>query len=371
MNAKQTVQQLLDSAGITINGSQPYDIQVQDDRFYQRVLSQPVLGLGESYMDGWWECNALDQFMDRVLRGGLKEQVKNSFVFQWQVFKAKLFNLQSLGRSAQSGRYHYDKGNQLYEAMLDSRMNYSCAYWAVADNLDEAQEAKLDLICRKLQLEEGMRVLDLGCGYGSFATFAAENYGVYVSGVTVSEEQYNWFKAHHDDELPVNIEIEDYRHVQGTYDRVLSIGFFEHVGVKNYPTYMDVVNRTLKDNGISLLHTIGNNESMLMINPWTAKYIFPNSMLPSIRQIGDALEAHFVMEDWHNFGPDYDKTLMAWYANFENAWPELKELYSERFRRMWRYYLLTSAAGFRSRQNQLWQIVLTKPGREQPFVRYR
>jgi len=371
MNAKETVQKLLKSAGITINGSQSYDIHVQDDRFYRRVLSQPVLGLGESYMDGWWECEALDQLMERVLRAGLEKQVKGSLHFQWQVMKAKLFNLQSLGRAAKSGRYHYDKGNHLYEAMLDSGMNYSCAYWAEADNLDDAQEAKLDLICRKLELEEGMTVLDLGCGYGSFARFAAENYGAHVTGVTVSEGQYEWFQEHHDDAVPVNIEIEDYRQVEGKYDRVLSIGFFEHVGVKNYPTYMEVVDRTLKDEGISLIHTIGSNESMVVINPWTARYIFPNSMLPSVSQIGESIEEYFVMEDWHNFGPDYDKTLMQWHANFENAWSELKEKYSERFHRMWRYYLLTSAAGFRSRQSQLWQVVLTKPGREQPFVRYR
>lgn len=371
MNAETTVQRLLDSAGVTMNGSHPYDIQVQDDRFYRRVLSQPALGLGESYMDGWWECDALDQFMDRVLRAGLKKQVKDSLPFQWQMIKAKFFNLQREGRAVESGRYHYDKGNELYEAMLDSRMNYSCGYWAEADNLDDAQEAKLDLICRKLELEEGMTVLDLGCGYGSFAVYAAENYGVHVTGVTVSEGQYAWFQEQHTDGLPVKIAIADYRQVEGKYDRVLSIGFFEHVGVKNYPTYMDVVNRTLKDDGISLIHTIGSNVSMLVINPWTAKYIFPNSMLPSIKQIGNALEEFFVMEDWHNFGPDYDKTLMHWHANFEHAWPALKENYSERFYRMWRYYLLTSAAGFRSRQTQLWQIVLTKPGREQPCVRYR
>ncbi|MCF7805208.1 MAG: cyclopropane fatty acyl phospholipid synthase [Candidatus Marinimicrobia bacterium] len=360
---------LLEQAGIHLNGENPWDITVRDDRVFRRVLAEGALGLGESYMDGWWECEALDEFFYRILKTGLHSKVRGNWKFYWHFMKAKLLNLQRSNRAYQIGEHHYDRGNDLFEAMLDKRMNYSCAYWQNAENLDEAQEAKLELICRKLELEPGMEVLDLGCGFGSFAEYAAEEYGVEVTGVTVSKQQKQWFEGHRDPSLPVEIKLLDYREVEGAYDRVLSIGFFEHVGYKNYRTYMKTVDRCLKDDGISLLHTIGGNVSSVTTNQWTAKYIFPNGMLPSIMQIGKSMERLFVMEDWHNFGPDYDTTLLAWHRNFEEAWPELQQNYSERFHRMWRYYLLSSAGGFRARHTQLWQVVMTKVGRPQPESR--
>jgi len=365
-DAQNVIEGLLESAGITLNGSEPHDIQVKDERFFRRILSQGELGLGESYMDGWWECKALDECIHKILRAGLQNEVRGNWRFYRQVLKAKFLNLQSRRKAYHIGKEHYDKGNDLFEAMLDKRMNYSCAYWKDAETLDNAQEAKLDLICRKLEMEPGMTVLDLGCGFGSFAEFAAEKYGAKVTGVTVSIKQKEWFDENRNPDLPVEIRLQDYREVEGQYDRVLSIGFFEHVGHKNYNTYMKVVQNTLKDDGISLLHTIGSNVSAVTTNTWTDKYIFPNGMLPSVKQIGEAMEKRFVMEDWHNFGPDYDKTLMAWYRRFEDAWSVLKKQYSERFYRMWRFYLLSSAGGFRSRYNQLWQVVMTKPGRAQP-----
>jgi cyclopropane-fatty-acyl-phospholipid synthase len=245
--------------------------------------------------------------------------------------------------------------------MLDKRMVYSCGYWKKASSLDEAQEAKLDLICRKLGIEEGMKVLDIGCGWGSFARFVAEKYGAVVDGVTVSKEQAE-FARKSCINLPVQIKLEDYRHIKGQYDRITSIGMFEHVGYKNYPTFMKVVNRLLSDNGLFLLHTIGRNTSVRSNDPWIDKYIFPNSMLPSIKQIGSAIENLFVMEDLHNFSTDYDMTLMAWFENFDSNWEKLKPRYSERFYRMWKYYLLMCAGSFRSRHFQLWQIVFSKNG---------
>lgn len=366
---KEVIQNLLHEAGVTLNGDASYDIQVNDDRFYTRVLRDGELGLGESYMDGWWDCQAVDQLIDRILRSGIRDRVRRNWRVYWHFLKSLLFNLQSRRRAYEVGEEHYDKGNDLFEAMLDTRMVYSCAYWKDADSLDDAQEAKLDLICRKLELDEGMTVLDLGCGFGSFAKFAAERYGAKVTGVTVSRKQKEWFESHRDGSLPVEIRLKDYREVQGLYDRVLSIGFFEHVGYKNYETYMETVLRCLKDDGISLLHTIGSNISAVTTNRWTQKYIFPNGMLPSIKQIGEAMEGRFVMEDWHNFGPDYDRTLLEWHRRFDSAWPSLSGNYSERLRRMWEFYLLSSAGSFRSRDIQLWQVVMTKPGRRQPACR--
>ncbi|MDH7528362.1 MAG: cyclopropane fatty acyl phospholipid synthase, partial [Ignavibacteria bacterium] len=245
--------------------------------------------------------------------------------------------------------------------MLDKRMNYSCAYWKDATNLDEAQENKLELICKKLYLKPGMRVLDIGCGWGAFAKYAAEKYGVEVVGITVSKEQLKLAKELCDG-LPVEIRLQDYREVNEKFDRIVSIGMFEHVGYKNYREYFKIAAKNLKDDGIFLLHTIGSNISTKSTDAWTHKYIFPNGMLPSLAQISKTVENLFVIEDVHNFGADYDKTLMAWYNNFKNNWHKLKDKYGERFYRMWEYFLLSCAGAFRARKNQLWQIVLSKKG---------
>jgi cyclopropane-fatty-acyl-phospholipid synthase len=362
------VRSLLSIAGINVNGDHPFDMRVHDRRLYGHILGKGALGLGEAYVDGWWDCEALDQFFDRVLRANLDDKLDWNLKIAWPMVRARLFNLQKRSRAFQIGERHYDLGNDLYKSMLDARMCYTCGYWKNARTLNEAQEAKLDLVCRKTELQPGMTVLELGCGFGSFAAYAAQNYGVKVTGVTVSKRQVE-LGSEMCKGLPVELKLEDYRNMSGEYDRVISIGIMEHVGYKNYRTYMEVVNRTLKDDGIAFVHTIGGNVSTSSTNAWTAKYIFPNSMLPTITQLGKAMEGLFVMEDWHNFGPDYDRTAMAWHENFERAWPVLKSSYDERFHRMWRYYLLSSAGGFRARATQLWQIVMTKPGAPQPDCR--
>jgi len=368
-NAKVDFKRLAELAGIAIDGDRPFDIQVHNEKVYERILQGGALALGESYMDGWWDCQTLDEMISRILKARLEDRIKKDWKLIWHILKSRIFNLQKPSRAFQVGERHYDIGNDFYRQMLDKRMLYTCAYWKDASDLDEAQEAKLDLVCRKIGLNEGMTVLELGCGWGSFAKYAAERYGAKVTGVTVSKEQVELGREMCRG-LPVEIRLQDYRSVAGKYDRVVSIGIMEHVGYKNYRTYMEVVDRTLKDDGIAFIHTIGSNISDTAANPWTTKYIFPNGMLPSIAQIGKAMEGLFVMEDWHNFGPDYDRTLMAWYNNFEKAWPRFRDKYGERFYRMWRYYLLSCAGAFRSRHIQLWQIVMTKPGREQPVCRF-
>ena len=186
----------------------------------------------------------------------------------------KLFNYQSKARAFQIGEHHYDLGNDLFEKMLDKRMIYSCGYWKNAKTLDEAQEAKLDLICRKLYLKPGMKVLDIGCGWGGFAFFAAEKYGVEVVGVSVSKEQIAYAEAKRG-KLPVTFLLQDYRDITGSFDRVVSVGMFEHVGYKNYTEFMTVVNRCMKDDGLCLLHTIGATITSFHPDPWIQKYIFP------------------------------------------------------------------------------------------------
>lgn len=354
------VERLLAPLDIRLDGERPWDLRVRERQFSSRVLSQGSLGLGEAYIDGWWECERLDDFFCRVLRAELDYQIRG-WADVADVVSAKLWNLQKAGRAFEVGRRHYDVGNDLYRRMLDRRMIYSCAYWAAAGDLDAAQEAKLDLVCRKLGLEAGMRVLDVGCGWGGAARFAAERYGVEVVGVTISEQQAAYARENCRG-LPAEIRLQDYRSLEGTFDRVFSLGMFEHVGHKNYETYFQVVRERLAPDGLFLLHTIGRNQSSVGTDPWIARYIFPNSMIPSAAQTTAALEGLFVIEDWHNFGQDYDPTLLAWQRNFEEGWGELAETYGERFRRMWNYYLLASAGSFRARKNNVWQLVLSPEG---------
>ena len=358
--AKRKIEELFALADVRVGGDRPWDIQVHNEGFYDRVLSQATLGLGEAYMDHWWDCEAIDEMITRVMRTDIRSQIKPISLLL-PMITAKLFNLQSLPRAFQVGEEHYDLGNDLFELMLDKRMTYTCGYWREATDLDTAQEAKLDLVCRKVGLQTGQRVLDIGCGWGSFAGFAAEKYGAEVFGVTVSKEQGAMVEARYAG-LPVNVVVQDYRELTGQYDHIVSLGMFEHVGHKNHRIFMEVARRCLKPNGLFLLHTIGRRKTRIHGEPWTHKYIFPNAQVPSVANIGRAIEGLFVMEDLHNFGADYDKTLMAWHANFEAGWSQIANRYSERFNRMWRYFLLTNAGSFRSRQLQLWQIVLSPEG---------
>lgn len=356
----ERVEQLLSLADVSINGNRPWDIYVHNDDFYVRVLRFGSLGLGETYMENMWDSRHLDEFICRILKADLPSKVQtfNDFLIYVQ---ALIMNLQSPKRAYEVGERHYDISNDLYRRMLDKRMIYSCGFWKHASTLDEAQEAKLDMVCRKLLLKPGMRVLDIGCGWGGMAKFAAENYGVDVVGITISKEQAALARERCAG-LPIDIRLQDYRSLDETFDRILSLGMFEHVGYKNYRVYMTRVHRLLKEDGLFLLHTIGNNVSQKTTDCWIHKYIFPNSLLPSATQISDAIENLFVLEDWHNFGADYDKTLMAWFSNFNSSWPKLKDSYGERFYRMWKYYLLSCAGSFRARKSQLWQIVLSPNG---------
>ena len=357
--AQGKVEALLRSAGVRVGGTAPWDIQIHDRRFYRRVLVDGSLGLGESYMDAWWDAENVDALLARLLASGVDRRVRG--------LGDVALSLRSWLSNAQAGRgrmrvaeRHYDLGNDLFEAMLGRRLVYSCGYWAKADNLDEAQAHKLDLIARKLGLQPGMRVLDIGCGWGEALKYMAERHGVDIVGITISREQAEYAtRLCHG--LPAEVRLQDYRDLTGRFDRVFSVGMFEHVGVRNYRTYFSTIRRCLADDGLALVHTIGSNVSVRRTDPWIERYIFPNSMLPSAAQITRAIEGLFVLEDWHGFGPDYDRTLEAWRQNVERRWPSLPN-YDERFRRMWRYYLAGSMAAFRTRRTQLWQLVLSPKG---------
>ncbi|CAN5830550.1 cyclopropane fatty acyl phospholipid synthase [soil metagenome] len=353
-------ERLVEPADIRIGGDRAWDVRVHDERLWQRMLTHGTLGLGEAYMDGWWDCDAIDQMVFRAHRSDLINRLASPTT-ALRGLEAKLRNLQAGTRAFEVGRRHYDIGNDLYRAMLDSRMIYSCGYWRHADDLAAAQEAKLQLVADKLGLEPGMRVLDIGCGWGGAARFIAERVGCEVVGITISDEQAVIARETTAD-LAVEIRVEDYRAVTERFDRVYSIGMFEHVGVKNYATYMQTVRRCLGEpDGLTLVHTIGGNHPSTRTDPWMERYIFANSTIPAISQIAEAAASELTMEDWHNFGPDYDRTLMAWHANITERWSELPK-YDERFRRMWNFYLLVSAGGFRARYLQLWQVIFSRDG---------
>jgi len=359
--SEQIVSEILGMADIQVNGNRLWDIQVHNTDFYDRLLKDQSLGLGETYMEGLWDCKAIDAFMFRILRADLEKTVAPTWMMRWEVLKAKFLNRQTKSRSLNVIEQHYQLGNDLFENMLDESMAYSCGYWAKAANLNQAQAGKYDLIARKLGFKKGMRVLDIGCGWGGFAKYIAQNYGVEVVAITLSENQAAFAKQLCKG-MPVEVRVQDYRDVEEVFDRVVEIGMFEHVGQKNYRTFMEIANRCLNDDGMLMLHTIGRNTSALTTDPWIEKYIFPGGHLPSIAQVGSAIEGLFVMEDWHNFSADYDKTLMAWHQNFTKNWDKVKDSYSPTFYRMWTFYLLSCAGAFRARDIQLWQVVLSKKG---------
>ena len=367
-SSERLVRRLLEKAGIDVDGGAPHDIIVHDRRVYARVIRDGSLGLGEAYVEGWWDSQAVDETLTRILRARLADWAGTSWLETASVLSTKIVNLQSRRRAPQVAEQHYDIGNDLYRAMLDRRLVYTCAYWNGAQDLEEAQEAKLDLVCRKLGLDSGMRLLDLGCGFGGLARYAAEKYGARVTGLTLSKRQVDLGRELCAG-LPVELRLQDYRDASGTYDRVVSVGILEHVGPRNYRTYMKVVDRCLAPGGISLFHTIVNPRSQTVGDPWITRYVFPNSSLASIAQLARAMEGLFLLDDLHAFGDDYDCTLMAWYRNLVRAWPQLKASYCERFYRIWTYYLLMSAAVFRTRQAQLVQAVISRADTPHPLCR--
>ena len=390
-SAERFVREIFDEAGVGVNGDQPGDILVKNDAFYGRLVRDASVGLGESYMEGWWECEALDKFIEKLLRIDIKKKIQGTLKMKLLTLQAIVTNMQSRARAKIVAEAHYDIGNDLYEVMLDPRMIYTCGYFesltptdggqapripdtldeVTAENLAHAQERKLDLICRKAGLKPGMRVLDLGCGFGGFAMFAAERYGCHVRGYTISTQQQQWGAATAKKKgLDVDLRMQDYRAAEGRYDAVVSIGMLEHVGWRNLREFMQVVKRCLVPEGISVLHTIGSPVTQKHGVPFFEKYIFPNASSPSIAMLGKAMEELFILEDVQNIGPHYRPTLLGWWKNFNDHYKSLdQKKYDERFWRMWRFYLLISAGAVSARESQLYHVVMTHVGRAQPHCR--
>lgn len=366
---KKIAEEILAHAEIQLNGSRPWDIQVHNPELYQRVVSGGSIALGESYMDGWWDCEAPDQFFYKLIMARIDSKVV-SLSSKINILKSKLLNMQTRLKSKKLVDNHYELSTDLFMSFLDPYNQYTCGYFKDTDDLDIAQEKKLDLICRKLQLSSKDKVLDIGCGWGGFAKFAAERYHCHVTGITISDKQMEYAKKSCAG-LPVEFIKSDYRDYKGTHDKVVVCGMIEHVGYKNYRGLMQTVYDCLQEDGLFLLHTIGSNISVTTTDPWSNKYIFQNSMLPSAKNLTTAAEGLFVLDDWHSFGAFYDNTLMAWHRNFEKNWDSIKDSYDDRFYRMWVYHLLSCAASFRSNKSQLWQIVFSKKERQDSYQSIR
>lgn len=361
MKEAERIKGLLKEVGVVVNGPNPWDPQIHNDGFWNRLFAQGSLGLGEAYMDGWWDAADLAEFFSRVLSGNIDERIKLTPAFLWQIVRARLLNMQTVERSRRVAEMHYNQ-TDAYRASLDARMTGSCGYWPEGvTNVDQAQQAKLDLVCRKIGLKPGQKVWDIGCGWGAFMGFAAEKYGANCVGVTVSPDQAAYGRERYKG-LPVEFQVKDYREFTGKVDHVVSMGMFEHVGHKNYRTYFEAARRAIADDGLFMLHTIGAQKTTETIEPWLEKYIFPGGVIPSMAQIGAAIDGIFTVIDLHNIGPHYDRTLTAWHENFEAKWPRQGNAEQKRFYRMWKYYLLCCAGAFRARILQVWQFVFSTSG---------
>lgn len=370
MTLKRLVTRTFSRAGVAINGDRACDIQVLKERFYRRAARGP-LGLGEAYMDRDWDVRSLDDLFRRVITADLGRSAIAMLNRLLLNLRARFSNLQSRRRAAAVAETHYDLDHRMYELFLGPYNQYTCCFFRDTDDLEQAEIIKLEMICDKLEIGSGDRVLDIGCGWGGFARYAASTRGCAVTGVTISQEQASCAERFTRG-LPVDIVLADYRdlpeRVAGRFDKVLICGMIEHVGYKNYSALMQVVDTMLEDDGLFLLHTIGNADDTRVVDPWIEKYIFRNSMAPSMGQLVRSFSRRFVVHDWENYGHYYSQTLSAWQQNFERNWEAIRALksrrpFDERFRRMWNYYLLSCKAAFDVEDLLLWQIVMGKLGK--------
>ena len=313
-----------------------------------------LMALGDGYVDGKWECDDLGATLYQLTRSrDIVKLVKDKSITVPTDEQAE--------RAQEVIDIHYDMGNDLFRAMLDRTMSYTCAYWrAGASTLEAAQSDKNELICQKLELEPGMVIADLGCGFGSFARHAQDIHDVTVIGYTLSQEQADIAGDF------MEVRVADYTQLRGRYDRIISMGMLEHVGPANYRDYMKVNYRHLEKNGIALFQTIGYNLSRGQVHPWINTHIFPNGALGSFAQLAEAMEGLFVLEDVENFGTDYATTAQAWFDNFARAVHSGRYRCHPRFYRMWEFYIMFFKAAFLAREFQLWQVVMTKQRLYQP-----
>lgn len=370
LTPRHIVTDLFARAGVQLDGSRPWDIQVRNPRFYRRAL-RGSLGLGDSYMDGDWDVRELDALFVRLIRANLASSLLARAGRAWLGIRARLGNLQTRVRSLDVARSHYNLDHRLYELFLGPWNQYTCCFFDRTRELEQAEVRKLEMICSKLELTRGDRVLDIGCGWGGFARYASSTRGCHVTGISLSREQVDYARRFTAG-LPVDIVEADYRDLPalrpaGSFDKILVCGMIEHVGYRNYRGLMEIVHGLLTRSGLFLLHTIGNGINTRIADPWIVKHIFRNSMLPSMEQLAGALRGLFTVQDWENYGRYYVDTLAAWQRRFEENWERIALIdttprFDERFRRMFNYYFLSCKAAFDVESIFLWHLVMSRRG---------
>jgi cyclopropane-fatty-acyl-phospholipid synthase len=363
---KKAVERILSTVDVRIGGSRPFDMQVHSDLFYKRVLLEGSVGLGESYMDGLWDCADLEELVFRFVESGIERRFRLLPGFVTMNALGHLVNRQPRSLGERTSR-HYNTDNDLFASFLGKYKNYSCAFYEEGDDLDTAQLKKMDLICDELCLRPGENVLDIGGGWGEIAKHMASR-GCRITSINIADEQMRAAREHCKG-ASVDVVKCDYRDVAGTFDKIAIIAMMSHVGHKNHRPLFETVHRHLAPDGLVFVDTVGSAVSLQNGNPWIDKYIFPGIVFPSIQQISRAVEGLFVIEAVRNFGASYVKTLRAWNANLRRAWPRLSHRHDERTRRMFEFFFLTVAGFFRARDFQNWYVVLSPEGTTQPAMR--
>lgn len=367
-SVERRVRAEFERAGITIGGHAAHDLRVLDPSFFRRIAMNPAYELGQTYVDGLWECDAIDRMMTKLLAAGVGQSFEHGRQFFVRSLVAKAHNLQSRLRAKIVIDRHYDLGDELFAAMLDESMAYTCAIFETPEtSLADAQQAKMRVLCNKLELASGETFLDIGCGWGGLLDHAARVNGARVTGITISKNQHATATERVRHHPGASVRLMDYRDLpkQGErYAKVAAVEMIEAVGPKNYETFFRSVHDVMEPGGRFVLQCFISHRSVYVCNEWFDRHIFPNGVSPSLAFLSRASESTFgapsVIED---IGLHYDPTLMAWNDNFEAAYPSLVRYgYDERFRRMWRFYLTSLAGVFRAKHLRCYQIVYEKPG---------
>lgn len=356
----------------------PVTVRLHDESLVRRILLNPDLGIGEGYMEGSFTID------DDDLHGFLALAVRNSqnawrhplhrFLWKLRYLSRVARQYNPAGRARRRVAHHYDLSGELYDLFLDSDKQYSCAYFRSPDDtLEQAQAQKKAHIAGKLRIEPGMRVLDIGCGWGGLALTLARDYGARVLGVTLSEEQHEVANERARAAGLGNraqFRLMDYREVEGTFDRVVSVGMFEHVGAPHYREYFRTVREKLTEDGIALIHTIGRSTPPGANSPWIEKYIFPGGYIPALSEIMTAVEKEdFISQDIEVWRLHYAQTLRHWHDRFVANEERVREIYDDRFCRMWRYYLVACEQTFRCNRQVVFQLQLARKLQAVPITR--
>lgn len=372
-----------DAAGVTYhfgdNSGDPVHLRFTSAKWEREVALDPALKLGEAYMEGGFEFVKGDIYkLLEIIFESTGPIAENQMWMKAMSFirtaTKRFVQMNTLKRSARNVQHHYDLSGKLYDLFLDPDRQYSCAYFQTPDtDLNEAQLAKKRHLAAKLQVNKGEKLLDIGCGWGGLGLYFARVLGADVTGVTLSHEQFGIANQRAKTlglENRAKFLLEDYRNLNAQFDKIVSVGMFEHVGIGHFKEYFDHVKRLLKPDGRFVLHSIGRSGEPGATNPWIAKYIFPGGYIPSLSEVIPVIEkSGLIITDIEILRLHYAETLKAWRQSFLAHWDEAKALYDERFCRMWDFYLAASESAFRWQGMMVFQIQLAHKQDAVPLTR--